>query len=190
MGESVFTTGEIAKLVSVNFRTVIRWIERGELEGYKLPGRGDHRVTRSALLAFIEKHKMPMPEELSIDQHSQRKALIVDDEEAMVNAIARVFRRDGWVVETATDGFQAGALLMEFKPTLMTLDLKMPGMDGFNMLTFTREHLNSERLKILVISAQPQSDLNKALEMGADAVLEKPFENTQLLEHAKCLFTA
>ena len=42
VSEPVYTTGEIAKFVGVNFRTVIRWIERGQLDGYKLPGRGDH----------------------------------------------------------------------------------------------------------------------------------------------------
>lgn len=186
MSEAVFTTGDIAKLIGVNFRTVIRWIDRGELDGYRLPGRGDHRVTRSSLLAFIHKHGMPVPSELS-DSESRKSVLVVDDEPNMAKAIARVFKRDGWDVHTAFDGFQAGALLMEHKPQLMTLDLRMPGMDGFKVLEFTRQHLDAEHLKILVISAQPQADLKKALVLGANLAIEKPFENQQLLQQAKDL---
>lgn len=187
MSEPVYTTGDVAKLVGVNFRTVIRWIDRGDLEGYKLPGRGDHRVTQSSLLAFIHKHNMPVPDELKTSSESSKSVLVVDDEKAMAQAIARVFKRDGWKVYTASDGFQAGALLMEHKPPLMTLDLRMPGMDGFSVLEFTRKHLSSDRLKVLVISAQPKADLRKAIDLGANDALEKPFDNQELLSAAKQL---
>lgn len=187
MSEPVYTTGDVAKLVGVNFRTVIRWIDRGELNGYKLPGRGDHRVTRSALLTFINKHGMPVPDELNDIHSSKKTVLVVDDDLNMAKAIARVFKRDGWEVKTATDGFQAGALLMDFKPVLMTLDLRMPGMDGLSVLKFTREHLTSSQLKILVISAQSKAELNKSIELGADWAMEKPFDNQVLIEQAKSL---
>jgi excisionase family DNA binding protein len=42
--KQALTTGEAAKYCGVNFRTVIRWIERGHLDAYKLPGRGDNRI--------------------------------------------------------------------------------------------------------------------------------------------------
>lgn len=175
--EAVYTTGEVAKYTGVNFRTVIRWIERGELEGYKLPGRGDHRVQHSALLAFMEKNSIPVPTEL---QQVSKRALVVDDDVAMASAIARVFKRMGWQVEQAHDGFEAGMMLAAFEPTIMTLDLKMPYMDGFNVLAVSRKKFKQQALKIIVISAQGKQDLDKALEQGADGVLEKPFENDDL----------
>lgn len=175
--ESVYTTGEVAKFTGVNFRTVIRWIERGELSGYKLPGRGDHRVQHSALLAFMAKNGIPVPAEL---QQVSQKALIVDDDVAMASAIARVFKRMGWQVEQAHDGFEAGMLLASFEPNIMTLDLKMPFMNGFNVLAVSRQKFKHQNLKILVISAQGQRELDKALAKGADAILEKPFENETL----------
>jgi len=131
---------------------------------------------------------MPVPTEL-LDGEHRKAVLVVDDEPNMAKAIARVFKRDGWDVYTASDGFQAGALLMEHKPPLMTLDLRMPGMDGFKVLEFTRRHLNATQLKILVISAQPKADLNNALVQGADLAIEKPFENQQLLEQANELLS-
>lgn len=185
MTEKVFSTGDVAKYVGVNFRTVIRWIERGELDGYKLPGRGDHRVTLSSLLAFMNKHQMPIPEELL---PIQKKVLVVEDDEPMAKAIARVFKRNGWQVEFAHDGFEAGMALASFNPSLMTLDLKMPYMNGFKVLQLTREKLALKNLKILVISAQPDGDLQMALESGADGVLAKPFENDELLDQVALWF--
>ena len=175
--EPTYTTGEVAKFTGVNFRTVIRWIERGELKGYKLPGRGDHRVQHSSLLEFMQANDIPLPPEWTI---SKSKALIVDDDVAMASAIARVFKRLGWEVREAHDGFEAGMLLAEFKPEIMTLDLKMPYMDGFKVLSLTREKYKMGSLKIIVISAQHINELEKALSLGANYILEKPFENDSL----------
>lgn len=178
MSEPVYTTGEVGKIVGVNFRTVIRWIERGELDGYKLPGRGDHRVTRSSLTSFMEKNHIPFPDGF---QERKRTALVVDDDEPMGRAIARVLKRCGWEVEVATDGFEAGVILERIKPSLMTLDLKMPYIDGFKVLKFARELAENDNLKVIVISAQDQSELERALEEGADDVLPKPFEHEDLV---------
>jgi two-component system response regulator VicR len=177
--EPVFTTGEVAKFIGVNFRTVIRWIDRGELEGYKLPGRGDHRVTRTNLVSFLNRHDIPIPEEL---QEPTRRVLVVDDDIPMAKAIARVLKRAGWEVRMAHDGFEAGMELAEFKPSLLCLDLRMPYMDGFKVLQLTRQKFDMQILKVLVISAQGESDLKKALEYGANHYLTKPFDNEALID--------
>ena len=51
--QRVLTTGEVARFCGVNFRTVLRWIERGQLVAYRLPGRGDHRIKMDDFLAFM-----------------------------------------------------------------------------------------------------------------------------------------
>lgn len=56
--QSVFTTGEIAKLVHVAPRTVCNWIDAGDLQGYRLPNK-DRRVTRAQLQVFLTKFNMP-----------------------------------------------------------------------------------------------------------------------------------
>ncbi len=173
------TTGEIAKQCGVNQRTVIRWIERGQLKAYQLPGRGDNRVQPQDLLLFLQQHGMPVPETL---QPTNRRVLIVDDEPSMAKAMARVLRRAEFDTVIACDGFQAGSLLYSHKPVVMTLDLQMPGINGFEVLKFVRATEQLQAQKILVISAMPERDLKKALEMGADAVLEKPVDNRVLVE--------
>lgn len=179
------TTGEIAKLCDVNLRTVIRWIDRGSLKGFKLPGRGNNRVREEDFVAFLKEHNMPIPAEF--ESVENQLILIVDDEAAVAKAIQRVFKGAGYKTAIAADGFRAGGMLTSEKPVLMTLDLSMPGLDGFQVLEYVRATEEIANTRILVISALDDESLNRALECGADAVLQKPFENAELLRVAKQL---
>lgn len=174
------STGEIAKLCDVNLRTVIRWIERGALKGFKLPGRGNNRVRVEDFIAFLVEHDIPIPPELAGDDN--RRVLIVDDEPAIARSIQRVLRSNGFVTDVAVDGFQGGTKLMKDRPILMTLDLSMPGLSGYDVLSFVRETPEIAATKIIVISALGSDALQKAIDLGADAVLTKPFENDQMLD--------
>lgn len=173
------STGEIAKLCDVNLRTVIRWIERGALKGFKLPGRGNNRVRVEDFLAFLVEHEIPIPADL---QEENRKVLVVDDEPAIARALQRVLRKHGLVAEVAADGFQAGTKLMKERPLLVTLDLSMPGLSGYDVLSFVRETPEISSTKILVISALGGDALQKAIDLGADAILNKPFDNQELVD--------
>ncbi len=124
----VLTTGEAAKFCGVNFRTIIRWIERGRLKAYKLPGRGDHRIVVKDFVLFLQENSMPVPAELA---GVNKTVLIIEDQPEMASAIRRVLMRNGFEVDIARDGFSAGSILARKKPGLVTLDLKMPGMDVF-----------------------------------------------------------
>lgn len=177
MSDTTYTTGDIAKIIGVNFRTVIRWIQRGELKGYKLPGRGDHRVTQDDLLEFMQEHDIPVPVALK----KEKRILVVDDDPAMAAAIERVLKRDKWQVEVAHNGFDAGLKLLSFDPMIMTLDLSMPKLDGMEVIRSVRQSKETHQPKILVISGLDVLKLQQAVEQGADAYLEKPFDNQALL---------
>ena len=62
--EEVFTTGEVAKLCRVSSRTAAKWIDRGLLKGWRVPGGKDRRVARKSLVEFLEQYQMPPIEEL------------------------------------------------------------------------------------------------------------------------------
>ena len=173
------TTGEIAKYCGVNFRTVIRWIERGLLKAHQLPGRGDNRVEVHDFLAFLRTNEMPIPEEF-LDR--SRRVLIVEDDPAMAAAIQRTLKRAGFETRVASDGFRAGTLLGTFLPGVMTLDLRMPGIPGIDVLKFVRLAERLKDIRILIVSAMPRKELDEALAAGADDVLEKPFKNQELVE--------
>lgn len=174
------TTGDIAKMCDVNLRTVIRWIDRGALKGFKLPGRGNNRVRVEDFVAFLQAHDMPVPVELA--DENNRRVLIIDDEAAVARSIARILRSAGYETETALDGFQGGSMLVKFQPALVTLDLRMPGISGYDVLTFIRSTPETAHIKVVVLSALDQQSLQRALDEGADAVLSKPFDNQALTD--------
>ena len=172
---------EIAEYCDVHHRTVSRWIANGQLKGHKLPGRGNYRVQLIDFLSFLQQQKMPVPPDLASAANSNSKRiLVIDDEVALRNAIRRVLLKDGYQIELAEDGFQGGVKLSQFKPDVLTLDLAMPGLNGYEVLQFIRQQPEFAALKVLVISGLGEDALTKALDYGADAVLNKPFENAEL----------
>lgn len=180
------TTGDIAEMCGVNYRTVIRWVEAGRLKAFQLPGgRGDRRVLPQDFVAFLRDNNMPLPEELL--QQPARTVLVVEDEELMAKAIQRALRRAGFETMLATEGFLAGMLALVFRPTVITLDLKMPGLGGLAVLKAIRQREELVTTKVLVVSAMPREQLDEALAAGADGVLEKPFKNKDLVERVGAL---
>jgi len=179
------TTGDIAKYCDVNQRTVIRWLDKGVLKGFKLPGRGNNRVKVEDFIRFLKDNGMPIPEDLA--SFGAYKVLIVDDERPVASAIQRALRPLQLDLQIAGSGFEAGSQSTLFKPDLMTLDLSMPGMDGYDVIRYVRETPELHDIKILVISALDDDARDKALKMGADGALSKPFDNQQLRESVTAL---
>lgn len=60
--KAAYSTGVIAKICACAPRTVAKWIDSGRLNGYRIPGSQDRRVTHENLVAFIKLHKLPLPE--------------------------------------------------------------------------------------------------------------------------------
>lgn len=211
MDKTVLTTGEAAKYCHVNLRTVIRWIERGKLNAYQLPGRGDNRIPVGDFIQFLHDNNLPIPDELAeqdiqtassvsedttvasnkqvaIAQPSGVTAnhvLIVDDEPSFAKSIQRVLKKAGYSCSMAHDGFQAGTLLAAERPAVVTLDLNMPGMRGEDVVRFIRNNPDYQDIKILIISASPDDELQAAITLGANACLEKPFYNDIFLDRVR-----
>lgn len=97
--EDILTSSEAARLCGVSFRTVIRWIERGQLQAYKLRGRGDHRVPVVELRRFMRANGIPEPAELQ--REMSRRILIAEDEPNMVQAMSRTLKLAGFETTSA-----------------------------------------------------------------------------------------
>src|SRR5690242_19394864 len=110
-----------------------------------------------------------------------KRILIAEDEPSMARAITRVLAHAGFETAIANDGFWTGSLLYTFKPDLITLDLRMPGLDGLDVLHFLRRTKFPFKFKVLVVSAETQDRIDQALALGAHGALTKPFDNADLL---------
>ena len=106
--------------------------------------------------------------------------LIVDDETSIGDALRQVFEYESHEVVVANDGASGLDLLEETSPDLVFLDVKMPGMDGLEVLARMREH--DSRIPIIMISGHGNIDTAvEATRRGAYDFLEKPLDTARLL---------
>jgi len=174
------TTGQAAKIFRVSQRTVIRWIDSGRLTGHRFPGEGGHRrILKADIVSFLKENKLPIPEDL---ENSSVKVLIVEDEAIVALLIEETLQEAGYETRVATNGFEAGQAIESFAPDVITLDLKIPGIPGVELLVNLRNNESDKHLGIVVVSGMPNEALQEALAKGADYVIAKPFRNKHLLD--------
>ncbi len=111
-------------------------------------------------------------------------AMVVDDSITVRRVTQRLLERYNMRVVTAKDGVDALATLQETIPDVMLLDIEMPRMDGYELATHMR---NDERFKnipiIMITSRTGEKHRNRAMEIGVNKYLGKPYQETELLEN-------
>jgi len=107
------------------------------------------------------------------------KVLIVDDEYSFCKNLKTFLVKEGFDVLLTTNGEQALDLIRDEKPDLITLDIRMPGMNGYEVLEKLR--FEAKNLSVIVVSAIDIPDMeDRLVHAGAKAVVHKPV-NLQLL---------
>ena len=109
--------------------------------------------------------------------------LVIEDAPDMLQLMRRIFEEEGYHVELAADGVYGMDLLKKMKPDLVLLDIMMPGPDGYAILESIRQYSN---VPVIMITARRESEaLQKALAMGADDYVKKPFRPNELLARVR-----
>ncbi|MEO8011217.1 MAG: response regulator, partial [Dokdonella sp.] len=112
--------------------------------------------------------------------------MVVDDSITMRKVTTRVLERAEMEVMTAKDGLDAVEKLQDSVPDLMLLDIEMPRMDGYELATYMR---NDSRLKkvpiIMVTSRTGEKHRQRALEIGVERYLGKPYQEADLLRQVQ-----
>ncbi len=118
-------------------------------------------------------------------QHESPKILIVEDEAMVADVVSRYLKRDGFAVETASDGEAALDLARAWTPDLVLLDLMLPKIDGLEVCRRLRAESN---VPIIVVTAKgDEPDRIVGLELGADDYVSKPFSPRELVARVRAV---
>ena len=112
-------------------------------------------------------------------QHLARPVLVVDDDDATRAAEHQVLEEHGFRVIEARDGAEAMRALQQDPPSLVVLDVQMPGVDGPSFARELRMTLRRVPLVILTAAPDPRHEADRC---NAEAYLAKPFDATELVQ--------
>ncbi len=127
-------------------------------------------------------------------QSSMPKILIVDDSVTVRKVTSRMLVRQGYQAYVARDGVEAVAMLQNLHPDLMLLDIEMPRMDGFEVAAYVRHQSHQEALKslpiIMITSRTGDKHRQRALQLGVNEYMGKPFQEAELISRIQRLLSS
>ncbi|CAI2718331.1 response regulator transcription factor [Nitrospina watsonii] len=118
------------------------------------------------------------------EEKSSRKILVVDDEKKFTSLVQKFLEKDGYLVEVAGNGLDAGLKAADFLPSIMLLDINLPGLNGLEVCSNLKNNPKTAFMTIIVISASTEYSEQQVQEAGGDLFIRKPVDLTDLLE--KC----
>ncbi len=112
-----------------------------------------------------------------------KKIIIADDEHKILMSLEYSFRKNGYDVYIARDGTEVLEFLKTMVPDVILLDIMMPNLDGYSTLEIIRKEEALNDTKVIFLSAKNNpKDIEKGLEMGADAYVTKPYSIKKLMQ--------
>ena len=122
---------------------------------------------------------------------SKPRVLIVEDNPDLSDIARLNFEAEGFVVALSMEGMDGIVKALEFKPDVILLDLMMPQVDGFEVLSAIRTNSSMDVLIVVNSSLGEQKDIDRALALGADGYLQKSdFKPSEVVARIKELLAA
>lgn len=183
--DDLMTTREAGEKLGVAVRTVQLWVEAGLLPAWRTAG-GHRRIARDAVVALMsERTQMLGSVRAPAGKPPQLiRILVVDDDPIMLRLTIQVIMAWKLPLElsTAVNGFEGLLRIGEVRPDLVITDLRMPGMDGFQMLrALKRPGSGYETLKVVVVSVLNAQEIADGGGLPSDtALLPKPVHYGEL----------
>ncbi|MEM7720481.1 MAG: response regulator [Pseudomonadota bacterium] len=112
-----------------------------------------------------------------------RRVLLIEDEPNIIEAIRFILSRDGWRVDTHSDGKTALEAIQARTPDLIILDVMLPNRSGYDILHDLRGDSAMQDVPVLMLTARGQKkDRELAEKLGASRFMTKPFSNGEILD--------
>jgi excisionase family DNA binding protein len=186
--KDTYSTHDVAKICCVTPTTVIRWIEDGLIPAFKTVG-GHRRVRREDLEQVCRERNIPF----NVTQGTEvGRILVVDDEPVVLDLVRDVVKEldHKFEVEVAKDAFDAGRLVVSFRPQLIFLDLMMPGVDGFEVCSRLKKDPATTNTEVIAITGYyTEANMERILSAGAAACLRKPLDVLEVRRHVVDAFS-
>jgi len=185
----VYGTGEIGRLLNVSRIAVYQWIRSGKLRASRVPG-GRYRVARRDFADFLDATGLAATISEKRESVKDVRILVVDDDPRIVETVKTFLERANprFLVLGVTSGFDAGRSLASFCPSVLVLDLFMPGLDGFAVCRQVKSDPLTRHVRVVAMTAYPsQENVARIVSEGADLCLSKPFDYRFLVEQIERL---
>ena len=112
-----------------------------------------------------------------------KRVLLIEDEPNIIEAIRFILSRDGWRVDTHSDGKTAFEAVLARSPDLVILDVMLPNRSGYDVLNDIRADAAIKDVPVLMLTARGQKkDRELAEKLGASRFMTKPFSNGEILD--------
>ncbi|WP_421724069.1 response regulator transcription factor [Bauldia sp.] len=116
--------------------------------------------------------------------------LVAEDERNLADALSFLMQRAGLEVTIARDGPSTVATAQRIRPDVIVLDIMLPGFDGFEVVSTLRAQADGHTPRIIMLTAKGhEKDKRKALELGVDDYVTKPFSNRDVVERVQALLS-
>jgi excisionase family DNA binding protein len=166
--DDLLTVNEAAQILRVSATTVRNWASDGRLEEHRTAG--GHRRFRASDVQRLAR---------SIAPQSRPIVLIIDDDSAIRFVLREAYASVGFEVVEAESGLLGLDALDQQPPSLVLLDIMMPGIDGFQVMKYLSQF--GVKVPVLAMSALGPRVEDRARELGADAFVAKPFDIRELV---------
>ena len=110
------------------------------------------------------------------ESKAPKNLLVIEDDETMRRALARIFEADGHTVRAAADGTQLASVLDDQPIDLIILDIGLPWINGFELAQLLKENKDLKDIPLVFVSAKTSDfDVKRGFDVGANDYIKKPF---------------
>lgn len=179
------TTGEAARILNCSRVTIFYWILNGKINAIRTAG-GHYRIPKESIEKFLKPFKIES--EHTNKSQPKVKILVVDDEPHIVKTLVLFLKKTNpdFDVYGTTNSFEAGKLIITFKPHIAIIDIVMPGMNGFEIVEKIKSDPLTKNIKVIAITGYgTKENIEKIKKKGAILCILKPFDYHEVAQQVK-----
>lgn len=183
-----FSTGEAAQFCNVSQQTIIRCFDKGQIEGFRVPGSKFRRIPRQGLIDFMKRNDI----DTQVLETQTLSVYICSDSVEMIRAVQQVVEahlgQSPVSVKQGIGGVLSGVTLLEERPRVWVMDAQAVKDNPVELCRFFKQRDDLKHMRIVVITpvefARERVELLKA---GADRVIRTPVDVEELSREIKAL---